>query len=82
MEITLNGSVMLGQDGKLGVFFEPTGKKRPIDSGDDDYKDEKVIEVKENMVVIWCESLASARVLQDAVNILALKLNGREVTDK
>ena len=64
-----------------GILFRPTGLVHPINSKDPSFDNLNVYHPNKQDVIIWCDNLASARVLQDVVNGLALKLNGYIVDD-
>ncbi len=63
-----------------GIMIRPAGKAYEIDSSDPKFES-NMSEVTEDDMIIFCKNLESARVLQDAVNIMVLELNGRKVTD-
>lgn len=80
-EITLgNGTVLLQsieRDGKRGIILRPNQGENGIDTSlpNDDKRNDPFY-ANENDVIIWCDNIASCRVLQDKVNTLALRLNG------
>lgn len=86
MEITIDGSgtvfmCSVTRGDEVGILLRPVAESHEIDSTDPTWQDGQPYMPKENDVVIWCSSLASARVLQDRVNILALSLNRYAVID-
>jgi len=85
-QITLNGkgNVMICsvKDGEReGILLRPVDDEHPIDSADPTWVDGKPYNLTDADVVIWLESLDSARVLQDRVNIVTLGLNRFKVLD-
>ena len=85
MEIKLGkGEVYMStvtRDGWPGILFRPTGVEHPINSKDEKFAALREYHPKADDVIVWCDNLESARVLQDAVNGLALQLNGYVIDD-
>jgi hypothetical protein len=65
-----------------GVLLRTVDTPREIDEFESNWKTGDVYPPEEGDVVIWSLNLAGARILQDAVSILTLKLNGRQIVDK
>ena len=74
--------IMIPPDERHGILLRPVEKAHPINSKDPDFDGIKEYEAREEDVVIWCDNLEAARVLQDAVNLVCLELNGFSVDDK
>jgi len=82
-----SGKVFIGmlkrkEDGVIGLLFSSTNEEHRIGEKHSDWKLGVEYQIKESDVVVWISSLDSARVLSDAVTIIALSLNGYEVKDK
>lgn len=77
MEIILgNGKYVLTtieREGVIGVLFQPSDDKRVVDLMVE--HDKKEYTPADEDLIIWCKNLEGARVLQDKINYLALKLN-------
>ena len=81
------GKVMIGsvlrKDGKVeGLLFRPTNEEHCIDTKDPNWKEGDEYILQDGDTVVWIDSLESARVLLERVAIIALGLNGFQVTDK
>jgi hypothetical protein len=65
-----------------GLMCRFTEEEHPIGSKDPDWIDGKKYQPTEKDVFIWCGSLESARVLQDAVNGMILQMNGFKIIEE
>ena len=70
------------QGERKGLLLRPTGVEHEIDSKDPEFDKLQDMGVTDKDVVIWLDSLAGARVLQDAVNGACLRLNRYEIKDR
>ena len=78
------GKVFIGQvekEGMIGLLFHPTDIEYPINSKNPEWKAGMEYSPHDEDIIIWIESLESARVLQDRVNIICLQLNDFQVGD-
>lgn len=85
MEMTIGGGMVfvggVERDGMKGILFRQMDEPHQINSIDPNWKDGDAYTPNERDVVLWVESLESARVIQDRVNSLCLMLNGFAVAD-
>ena len=88
MEMKLDGTCMIGngerENGteRIGLILVQTDKERPVNSKDPEWRVGKRINPDDpKTFILWIDSLESARVLQDRINLICLELNGYTVTD-
>jgi len=65
---------------RQGILLRPAKEAHPINSRIPDTSGPYV--AQEGDVVIWCDNIEGFRVLQDAVSMIGLELDGYSVTDK
>lgn len=69
------------QGERQGVVFRPTGPHE-IGARDPDWRPGQKGSLNAGDTVIWCDSLASAHVLQNTVNALVLNMSGLRVIER
>jgi len=67
-------SAISGEDGTPGLLLKNEPEAHPIGAHDAEFDNATIYRPTEGDIVIWVRKIESARVLQDAVNAVALAL--------